>query len=119
MKLLLCACFATALQAAEVSGKWAGTAEFVNRDARARSTPILIALKQSGDDITGTAGPTGEMQQEIRNGKVAGDKLKFEIADPGGTAVVELTIGEGTLKGEAKGTREYGVVTMKLDLKRE
>jgi hypothetical protein len=107
------------LGAADVTGKWIGTSEFVNRGGEVRTGPISMTLKQNGDAVIGTAGPSSERQHEIRNGRLAGDKLTFEIADSSGHAMVELLAGDSTLKGEAKFHREYGVVTMKLDLKRE
>ena len=78
-----------------------------------------MTLKQCGAEVTGTAGPTAERQQEIRGGKVSGDKFTFELTDAGGRVVVEMTAEEGSLKGEAKMHRDYGVITMKLELKRE
>jgi hypothetical protein len=106
------------LYAGDLSGKWLGTSEFTNRGGEVRSGPILMMLKQSGEEVTGTAGPTAERQQEIRGGKVSGDKFTFELTDAGGKVVVEMTAGEGSLKGEAKMHREYGVITMKMELKR-
>ncbi len=109
----------TALHAADVSGKWVGASEFVNRDGQARKGPISLTLKQSGEEVTGTAGPTAEQQQEIRKGRISENKLTFEIQDATGYATVELTVAEGSLKGQATFHRDYGDITMKLELKRE
>ncbi len=109
----------TALLAGDVSGKWTGSSEFVNRDGQVRSAPILMTLRQSGQDVTGTAGPSADRQQEIRKGKISEDRLTFEIQDGTGYATVELTAAEGSLRGQATFHRDYGVVTMKLALKRE
>jgi hypothetical protein len=118
MKLLGLMLIAAALYAGDISGKWVGTSEFTNRGGEVRTGPILMTLKQSGEEVTGTAGPTAERQNEIRGGKVSGDKFTFELTDGGGKVAVEMTVGEGSLKGEAKMHREYGVITMKLELKR-
>ena len=118
MKLLGLLLIAAALYAGDISGKWVGTSEFTNRGGEVRTGPILMTLKQSGEEVTGTAGPTAERQNEIRGGKVSGDKFTFELTDGGGKVAVEMTVGEGSLKGEAKMHREYGVITMKLELKR-
>jgi hypothetical protein len=109
----------TVLYAADVSGRWIGKTEFVNRDGEVRSGSVFLTLRQSGEDVNGTAGPSAEWQQEIRNGKVRSGKLTFEVEDPSGKAVVELSIGDEVLSGEAKLHREYGVIAMKLELKRE
>lgn len=119
MKLLAAFLMSAALYAGDVTGKWAGTSEFMNQGGEVRSGQTLMTLKQSGEQVTGTAGPSAERQQEVQNGRVSGDKLTFEITDPGGKAVVELTVGDGSLKGEAKFHRGYGVITMKLELKRQ
>ncbi len=107
------------LHAADVSGKWTGTSEFVNKDGQVRSGPLSMTLKQSGEEVTGTAGPSADRQQEISKGKISGDKVTFEIQDATGYATVELTATEESLKGQAKFHRDYGVITMKLELKRE
>jgi hypothetical protein len=118
MKALILMFVTAVLYAGDLSGKWVGTSEFTNRGGETRSGPILMTLKQSADEVTGTAGPTPERQSEIRSGKVSGDKFTFELTDAGGKVTVEMTVGDGALKGEAKMHREYGVITMKMELKR-
>lgn len=117
--LLLIGTTAWILCAADVSGKWTGTSEFVNKDGQRRTGPILLTLAQRGEEVTGTAGPTSERQAPIQSGKVSGDTLTFEVPDPNGKAVAELTVSENLMKGEVKFHREYGVITMTLSLKRE
>ena len=120
MKLLAFLLIAvTALHSADFSGKWTGTSQFLNREGQVRNGPCMMTLKQSGEDLMGTAGPSVDKQQEIRKGKVNGNKLTFEIQDTAGYANVELTFTEGSLKGQATFHRDYGVVTMKLDCRRE
>jgi hypothetical protein len=103
----------------DVSGRWAGTSEFTNRGGEVRSGPILMTLKQEGAAVTGTAGPSAEQQQELHKGWISGDKLTFETTDPGGKVEIALLVRDGVMKGEAKMHREYGVITMKLELKKE
>ncbi len=73
MKTFLCvslasllACF-TALAATDVSGRWA-------------SAPVYLILKQDGNKLSGTGGPT-EKQQMITfdNGTVEGDRVTFHV----------------------------------------
>lgn len=110
---------AVLLAAQDISGTWKGTSEFVNRDGETRTGSVQLTLKQNAQQVTGTAGPSAERQNEIRKGKVDGDKLTFEVPDPTGLVEIGLTIGENTLRGEAKFHREYGLIIMKLELRRE
>lgn len=119
VKLLLVMLAAFALHAADLSGKWSGTSEYTNRDGESRSVPMTMTLKQAGDTVTGTVGPGPDRQQEIRNGKLSAGKLTFEITDPAGSAEIELSVSDNALTGQAKMKREYGVIAMKLSLKRD
>ncbi len=110
---------AAVLLAADVTGTWKGNSEVVNRDGETRQMAVVMNLKQTAEQVTGTAGPAGAEPAEIQKGKVNGDKFTFEADDHGNKVEVTLTVGENTLRGEAKFNREYGVVTMKLDLRRE
>ena len=76
-------------------------------------------LKQSGTEITGTAGPSQNQQWGIRKGKVAGDKITFEIqGDDQPVISFELTLVDGHLKGEARAERDGKTMTAILDLQR-
>jgi hypothetical protein len=118
--MLLCLAAAAAVVcAADLSGKWTGTAEFVNRGGETRKGPMLITLKHTGDTITGTAGPTPERQFEVTKAKLEDDKLTFELVE-GATqkTLVEVTVKGDEMTGEAKMQREYGVIPAKLSAKR-
>jgi hypothetical protein len=110
---------ATLLAAADISGNWIGSAEFVNRGGETRTTPMHLCLKQEGDLVKGTAGPAPEKQKEIEDGRFSAGKLTFQLTDPGGKVLVELTLDGDAMKGEAKFHREYGVIPAKLALRRE
>ena len=120
MKFLTCLlAAATALCAADVSGKWSGTSEFVNRGGETRTIPVNLTLQQNGEQVTGTAGPSAEQQQQIQNGKFDGNQLTFEVSDGEGKAMVSLTLAGEALKGEAKYHREYGIITIKISVERK
>ena len=53
------------LLAADVTGKWTGTARFRDADDASRSTPAVLNLKQDGQKVTGTAGPAEDQQRPI------------------------------------------------------
>ena len=82
MKFFLMALLAFALPlcaVADVTGKWSGSFEFTENGENHTETAYLI-LKQDGATLTGSGGPNEERQMPIRNGKVDGSKLTFEIA---------------------------------------
>jgi hypothetical protein len=66
---------------ANVSGAWSGDWE-VGPDGG--PGPHYMILKQDGANVTGTAGPTADMQMAIQNGKFANGTLTFEISIPEG-----------------------------------
>jgi hypothetical protein len=71
---------AIALMAADATGTWSGTIKYDDRD---HTGPAHIVLKQEGEKVTGTAGPSAEEQFAIADGKFAGGHLTFEIAAQG------------------------------------
>jgi len=82
MKFFLMALIAFALPlcaVADVTGKWSGSFEFM-QDGEAHTETAYLILKQDGAALTGSGGPSEERQMAIRNGKVDGSKLTFEIA---------------------------------------
>jgi uncharacterized protein (TIGR03435 family) len=83
--LCLMAC-ASALAAADVSGRWA-------------SAPVYLILKQEGNKLSGTAGPTGEQQAiTCDNGTVEGDRVIFKV----GAFQFNLQLNGDEMKGEMK-----------------
>jgi len=75
-------------------------------------------LKLSGNAVTGTAGPNEGEQMAIRNGKLEGNKLTFDLEDDGGTISVDLVFDGDSIRGTA--TRKGPGVewSAKLNLKR-
>lgn len=106
MKRMICAAgvfflVATALVAADVSGKWSG--EMPSRGGEMVKTTFVF--KADGDKLTGTmTGAQGEV--ELQEGKLTGDQVSFSMT--GGNAKI-------LFKGEVAGdeikmtrTREGG-----------
>lgn len=54
----------------------------------------------------------------MRDGKVAGDKLTFEVALERGSIFFDLTVAGDQIKGDMKRVREDREQTAKLSLKR-
>jgi len=113
--LLLALCAFTAF-AADATGKWTGS--FTPSDGDPSTGYVVI--KQSGTEITGTAGPTADEQFPIVNGKIDGDKVTFDVSHPSGmTLKMSLVLDGDTLKGDVTANREGQSMKAKLDLKRE
>jgi hypothetical protein len=73
--LLLAGSLVSALTG-DLSGTWSGTFKANGSD---HSTPQVVILRQEGDKLTGSAGPDAEEQYPIENGKIAGDRVTFEL----------------------------------------
>lgn len=89
---------AALLHAADFSGQWAGKTK-LSIDGQVQEDTMHLSLKQSGDRVTGSAGPAPDQQATIRNGKVDGNRLTFETPVPNGTFQFDLTLEDGHLKG--------------------
>jgi hypothetical protein len=110
---VLCAIFAAAALAADISGKWSGALQ-TGSDA----IPLTFSFQQDGEKLTGTVtGPQGVMP--LSEGKVAGDKISFFVmADMNGAPT--KFIGAGVIKGDeitvniaAEGGRDLGPTLLK------
>ncbi len=111
MRSFLCATLvvllALAAAAADVSARWSGTLTPEGGDAN----PAYVILKQSGGSLTGSGGPDEGQQWPLENGKVAGDKVSFEVKSPDNTVYkCELLLAGDSLKGDVVATRPDGEV---------
>lgn len=121
MKKLFCSLllFALTLNAAELTGKWSGGFEITNSEGETKSDTAYMDLKEKDGVVTGTAGPASDKQWPIKNGKIDGQKLTFDVDADDGHLVFELTFdGEG-VRGTCIGTGSGGEkMSAKLNLKR-
>jgi hypothetical protein len=117
MKTLACTLLlALCAFAADATGKWSGT--FTTEEGNPGTGVVVI--KQTGTEITGTAGPSMDEQLPIANGKIEGDKVTFEVSHPSGmTLKMSLVLDGDSLKGDVTANREGQSMKAKLDLKRE
>ena len=111
---VLCAIFAAAALAADISGNWSG-----NLQAGDNPYPLTFAFKQDGEKLTGTVtGPQGQ-PLPLNDGKVLGDKVSFFVqADMNGSPA--KFISEGVIKGEeislnikVEGGQDFGTTVLK------
>lgn len=115
--LLLLACTAVGLFAADATGKWTGTLTPSQGDKH--GGPALLILKQDGTALTGTAGPNEGEQHSIQNGKIENGTLTFEV--PQGEVVMkfELKLEGDEIKGDISRERNGQKQTAQLSVKRE
>ena len=119
-KLLLTLIFSAAFAlAADVTGNWSGTIEGHRSDGSTHSDTAQFRLKQDGEKVTGTGGGPNDAF-EVRNGKVDGDAVTFEVvASEDKIFRVSLKAEGDSLSGTASRIRNGETQTAKLSLKRE
>jgi len=119
--LLFCALFsAFVLHAAELTGKWSGSFDVTNEQGETEADSAYMDLKESAGSVTGTAGPNVDKQWSLRDGKLTGRKLTFEVAmEDGGVLKFQLTFDGETIQGTCTGTGSGGEkLSAKVNLKR-
>jgi hypothetical protein len=116
--ILMVALAAIPVGASDLSGKWSGTFEATGGDGNVRSEPLLLILKQDGDKLTGSGGPNEGEQHPMKEGKVAGEKVTFEVPLERGSILFTLTVTGDQGQGEMKMVREDREQTAKVSLKR-
>lgn len=115
-KFMLCAVLTCAALLADVTGKWSGTAE-INTDGQQSKDATALELKQTGNDVTGTAGANGEFR--IKKGTVDGDTIKLEVEAEGNVYYIVLTVDGDHMTGKASADPEGKQVVAKVQLERE
>ena len=111
---------AATLAAGDLTGKWSGSFNFTRPDGEKRDDQAYMVLKQEGETVTGTVGPNVDRQWPLKNGKLQGQKLTFEVQPEGDGPLVkfDLTFEGERIHGEAKAQSNEGQLQAKLDLKR-
>jgi hypothetical protein len=104
------------LLGADVTGRWSG-ALTIPADEGTRTDPAYAVLKQDGAIITGTAGGKGE-QHEIRNGRIEGDTVTFEVVAGERLFKLKLRLDGDTLAGDVSREQSEQRMTAKISLKR-
>jgi hypothetical protein len=123
MKILLsfvvmAALAGVALADVDVTGKWSGSFNPIGPNGETEESTALLLLKQSGTDITGTAGPSEDQQFPIQKGKIEGDKITLEVDHDGHTLKLDLKLASDRMTGEAHMSREGQTMAAKIDVSR-
>ena len=120
---VLLLCLPLALGAADVSGKWTGSIEIAdNAGVSTVNTPVRAEFEQKANLVSGKIGRREDERAEvIRNGKVDGVKISFEVSSPETMSAMKfnLTLDGDQLQGEMKGTVDSGEIVGKVRLKRQ
>lgn len=104
--------------AEDFTGKWSGSF-VITLDGETRDDVAYMDLKQNGTELTGTAGPNADKQWTIQNGKVAGNKITFEVQTDQPLIKFEMQLADGHLKGNALAEHEGKTMTAVVDLQRQ
>ena len=110
---------AAGLAAADATGTWSGTITVPNREGGERTQPARLVLRQEGEKLTGTAGPSTTEQHSIQNGKAENGVLTFEL--PTGDFVMKFSLKQDgdQITGEATRSRDGRTETAKFAFKRD
>ncbi len=120
IRLLCLLLLSTLALLADVTGKWSGTFDITGPDGNVNSNTAFLILKQDGNSVTGTAGPNESEQNNIRAGKIDGDKISFEVVLENGPVIkFDLLLADEHIKGTANGEHEGQKMSAKLDVKRQ
>jgi hypothetical protein len=116
-------CLPLLLGAADVSGKWSGSIEVAdNAGGSSITTPVKAELEQKGNLVSGKIGRREDERAEaIRNGKVEGTKITFEVTSAETLSAMKfsLVLQGNHLDGEMKGMVDSGEIVGKVTLTRE
>ncbi len=74
--IVLLLLFALNAMAGDLTGKWSGSFRANGAD---HDVPQLFILKQQGNTLTGSGGPDKSERYPIENGRVDGDRIRFEL----------------------------------------
>src|SRR6476660_7286340 len=85
---------ALALYGADLTGKWTGTVDVEDPGNGDKiSTKVRAELTQKGEQVTGKIGRAQDQQLEaIRDGKLAGKTLTFEVQPEEATSPMKFTL---------------------------
>ena len=122
-RLWLFLCLPLLMAGADISGKWSGSIEVGdNAGGSSVTTPVKVEFEQKGNLVSGTIGRReDERGESIRNGKVEGARISFEVTSPETLSAMKfnLVLEGNQLKGEMKGMVDSGEIVGKVSLTRD
>ena len=120
MRKLIC-CFVLSAVAlfADVTGKWSGTGKGTGPDGEGHEMTVNLELKQTGQDVTGTAGTGESADRFTATGTMDGDVLTLKVLTDDVTYTVTLNVKDDKMTGDANAEQGGAKITIKLQLKRD
>jgi len=112
--LLFFALLAFAVPAPDATGNWSGKFKVNGAD----DDTVYLALKQTDNVISGTAGPSIDQQKPIENGRIEGNHITMEVPVPGGVFKFDINLEGDHLKGEVVATAQGQTVKAQMDATR-
>jgi hypothetical protein len=114
---------AAALFGADISGTWSGNIEVTDPSSGEKiTTPVRAKFDQKAAAISGNIGRVHDQEpEEIRNGKLDGKTLIFEVQPPEATSPMKFNlvlVTENRIEGEMKGAIDVGNISGKVTLTR-
>jgi hypothetical protein len=114
---------ALAFYGADVTGTWKGSIEVADpANGEKVSTQVTAHFDQKSNDVSGKIGRTQDDQLEpIRNAKLDGKTLTFEVQPPEATAPMKFNlvlVSDDRIEGDMKGTVDVGSISGKVVLTR-
>jgi hypothetical protein len=114
---------ALAMYGADVTGKWTGTVDVQDPGNGDKiSTRVRAELTQKADTVTGKIGRVQDTQLEtIRDGKLAGKSLTFEVMAEEATSPMKFTlivVSDDRIEGDMNGAIDVGKINGKVVLTR-
>ena len=119
--LLLAAIVALPAAGLDLSGTWSGSFIAKGPDGNDHDSGAYAVLKQAGEQISGTLGPSADQQWTIDEGSVRGNKIAIKVksAEDGTSFECDLLLDGDHLKGPITATRPSGErMSATLDLTR-
>ena len=114
MTVALVLLFAPVSAAQDFAGKWSGTFAVTRPDGTVDNDSIHLDLKVTGDEVTGTAGPSPDRQWPLK-GKIVKGQLTCDVQSDGPIVKFSLAIVDGRLKGDATADEGGRKLAAKVD----
>ena len=111
------------LYGSDVTGTWKGSIEVVDpANGEKISTAVTAHFAQKSSDVSGKIGRTQDDELEtIRNGKLSGKSLTFEVQPREATAPMKFTlvlVNDDRFEGDMNGAIDVGSISGKVVLSR-
>jgi hypothetical protein len=121
--MCLFAVMAAALYGADITGTWKGNIEVSDpSNGEKISTEVKAQFAQKAGAVSGKIGRVQDEQPEaIRNGKVDGKTLIFEVQPPEATSPMKFSlvlVSDDRIEGDMKGAIDVGTIQGKVVLSR-